>query len=269
MRDQIKLWLVNLPEDERKRFMSLSPDEQREILASLITWLEGGESFETFSHPSLSIENIVTDFEYNGLYSQDVYTESDSETYFYEDYAESDIELDNEAQDEVSSLELEDDLREPKKSVFKKVLDVVLLIFAMGCIGLGGFLFIREKLFQKHLGDLQGLSVSKIADNFSLEHNKKNGSEAERERLRNQALLEVERADADALGEAPSFDEASVTNLTPDQVRRAEAANVVGRFGIGAIKLPSLGLELPILEGANVDTLAVGNRTVTSIFNRY
>lgn len=60
----------------------------------------------------------------------------------------------------------------------------------------------------------------------------------------------------------PDYEGKDVKPLTLKAMRKVNAEKVVSSFGVGTIEIPSIGMNLPILEGMSQENLSVGAGTM-------
>ncbi|HCC6682896.1 class A sortase [Enterococcus faecium] len=144
---------------------------------------------------------------------------------------------------------------------YKKRIIASLLGLLFLC-GMGSYFYftMKEQTMNQKTGTLQSEAVQKMQEKEQFQQ--KSGTKEKRQEAdttskpdQTQLPTTIDKTKVDYSGK-------DVKPLTVEEMEKVDADNIISSFGVGTLSIPSIHMELPILEGVSQSNLSVGAGTM-------
>lgn len=154
------------------------------------------------------------------------------------------------------------------KKIFKhwKLIFVSLAIFLIAGIGSYFYFGYQQKELDKTAQNIQNTAIQAMEK----QQNRQNKQSQQKEMSSDEKAPDTEITEEKQKNEIqtntsenqPDYVGKDVKPLTVEAMKKVDADKVISNFGMGTIQIPSIGMNLPILEGMSQENLSVGAGTM-------
>ncbi|EOD5300579.1 class A sortase [Enterococcus faecium] len=138
---------------------------------------------------------------------------------------------------------------------------ILSLIIALFIGGMGSYFYFTnaQQKMNQETGTLQSEAIQKMEEKTQLKADSKKSKQKSIDKRGQQAeaALPIDTSRVDYTGK-------DVKPLTVEEMAKVNTEEVISSFGVGSLSIPSIHMNLPILEGISQSNLSVGAGTMKS-----